>query len=176
VKIANSSQRPQWWAQPLMATNIHNLHRISDTLYRSAQPRRRNLAALAALDIQTIVSLRAFNSDRLRLDDSNIALERIRINTWSIDDDEVLRALQAIRAAQKRGPTLIHCWHGADRTGVVCAAWRMAVEGWSKDDARREMFEGGFGYHTVWRNIPAYIDHFDAAAMRKALADSTTRP
>ncbi|HEX7917405.1 hypothetical protein [Rudaea sp.] len=51
---------------------------------------------------------------------------------------------------------LIHCWHGADRTGVVCAAYRMVVQGWSKADARAEMFDGGFGYHAVWRNIPAY--------------------
>ncbi len=164
--------RPGHWAQPVLGAGMRNLHQINDQLYRSAQPRRHHHPTLDALGIRTIVSLRAFNSDRRRLDDSDIALERIRINTWSIDDDDVLCALLAIRAAQKRGPTLIHCWHGADRTGVVCAAWRMAVEGWSKDDARREMFEGGFGYHTVWRNIPAYIDRFDVEAMRKALADS----
>ena len=161
--------RPAHWAQSVVGAGIANLHRISDTLYRSAQPRSHSSSALHALGIRTIVSLRAFNSDRPRFSAAGIELVRIRINTWSIDDDEVLRALIAIRDAQRRGPTLIHCWHGADRTGVVCAAWRMAMQGWSRDDARAEMFEGGFGYHTVWRNIPEYIDRFDIEAMRQAL-------
>lgn len=154
----------------MLGAGIRNLHQINGNLYRSAQPRRLAHNAMDSLGIRTIVSLRAFNSDRLRLDDSDIALERIRINTWSIDDGEVLRALRAIRAAQQRGPTLIHCWHGADRTGVVCAVWRMVVEGWSKTEARAEMFDGGFGYHTLWRNIPQYIERFDVAAMRSALS------
>jgi protein tyrosine/serine phosphatase len=169
IRLERLSSRSAHWAQPLPGLGLENLHRISDTLYRSAQPRRRNRAALHVLGIRTIVSLRAYNSDRPRFEESGIELVRIRINTWSIDDDEVVRALSAIARAQERGPTLVHCWHGADRTGVVCAAYRMVVQGWSKADASAEMFGGGFGYHTLWRNIPAYIDRFDIDAMRRQL-------
>ena len=150
---------------------VENLHRLSDTLYRSAQPRSRNVSALAQLGIRTVVSLRAFNGDERRFADSGIALVRFRINTWDIDDAEVARALATMVESQRHGPALIHCWHGADRTGVVCAAYRMVVEGWGKAEARAEMFDGGFGYHAVWRNIPAYIDRFDIEAMRRRIAE-----
>ena len=150
---------------------VENLHRLSDTLYRSAQPRSRNVSALAQLGIRTVVSLRAFNGDERRFADSGIALVRFRINTWAIDDAEVARALATMVESQRHGPVLVHCWHGADRTGVVCAAYRMVVEGWGKAEARAEMFDGGFGYHAVWRNIPAYIDRFDIDAMRGRLKE-----
>ena len=31
-------------------------------------------------------------------------------------------------------PGLVHCMHGADRTGTLRAPYRIAVQGWSKDD------------------------------------------
>ena len=43
--------RPAHWADPLDALQVENLHRITPTLYRSAQPRIANVAALKALEI-----------------------------------------------------------------------------------------------------------------------------
>ncbi|NVM89000.1 protein tyrosine/serine phosphatase [Variovorax sp. SG517] len=168
--------RPGHWADPLDALGVENLHRITPTLYRSAQPKRSNLAALQSLGIRTVVSLRSFNDDRKVFAGSGIRLVRVPINTWSIDDAKVLRALQAIRAAEKQGPVLIHCMHGADRTGVVAAVYRMALQDWDKDSARQEMLRGGYGYHTLWRNIPRYIERLDPAAMRDALAQAPAIP
>jgi protein tyrosine phosphatase (PTP) superfamily phosphohydrolase (DUF442 family) len=165
-----AGSRPGHWADPLEATGVENLHRIAPTLYRSAQPRRADVAALQALGIRSVVSLRSFNDDaEVFRGVDGIALVRVAIDTWAIDDAKVLRALTAIDAALKRGPVLIHCLHGADRTGVVSAAYRMAVQGWSKEAAREEMLRGGYGYHTLWRNIPRYLDRFDPASMRRAL-------
>jgi protein tyrosine/serine phosphatase len=166
---AHAVPRPGHWADPLDTLQVENLHRITPTLYRSAQPRIANVAALKALGIRTIVSLRSFNDDRKVFAGSGIRLVRVPINTWSIDDTKVLRALVAIREAEKRGPVLIHCMHGADRTGVVAAVYRMAVQGWDKESARLEMLRGGYGYHTLWRNIPRYIDRLDPEKMRHAL-------
>lgn len=41
--------------------------------------------------------------------------------------------------------------HGSDRTGTMCALYRIAVQGWSKEDAIREMTAGGFGFHRIMR-------------------------
>ncbi|HSI50235.1 MAG TPA: dual specificity protein phosphatase family protein [Ideonella sp.] len=170
--------RPEDWADPLTGQPhaLANLHRLTPTLYRSAQPRRSDLPALHALGIRTVVSFRSFNSDERALAGSGIAQVRVPIDTWSIDDEKVLRALRAIRSAEQRGPVLIHCWHGADRTGVVAAAYRMALQGWDKDAARHEMFRGGYGYHTLWRNIPRFLDRLDVAALRQALLETATPP
>ncbi len=55
----------------------------------------------------------------------------------------------------------MHCLHGADRTGPMCAIYRMAVEGWSKEEAIKEMKEGNFGYHSVWKNLISYLRELD---------------
>lgn len=160
------------WAEPLPQAGIPNLHRVSPTLYRSAQPGASSAAALCALGVKTVVSLRAFNADDESLRAGGLRLVRVPINTWHIRDRHVLRALAEIRAGEQDGPVLLHCLHGADRTGVVSALYRMAVQGWDKDRARQEMFHGGYGYHTVWRNIPAYLDRVDPDAIARAVAQS----
>ncbi|HEX7637520.1 MAG TPA: tyrosine-protein phosphatase, partial [Burkholderiaceae bacterium] len=146
-----------------------NLHRLTPTLLRSAQPEAGHLPALRALGVRTIVSFRAFNPDETRLRDPGLRLLRVPINTWHIRDRHVVRALELILAAEREGPVLIHCMHGADRTGVVSALYRMVVQGWGKDEARREMLQGGFGYHTMWRNIPAYLERVRPEGIRAAL-------
>ena len=171
-----TTPRPSHWADPLDELQVENLHRITPTLYRSAQPRIANVAALKSLGIRTIVSLRSFNDDKKVFAGHDIRLVRVPINTWSIDDAKVLRALMAIREAEKQGPVLIHCMHGADRTGVIAAVYRMAVQDWDKDSARHEMLRGGYGYHTLWRNIPRYIERLDPAKMRRALAHAPVIP
>ncbi len=64
---------------------------------------------------------------------------------------------------------LIHCTHGADRTGVMIAAYRVVVQGWSKPEAEREMIRGGYGYHLVWINLPRVLRRLDVAKMRREL-------
>lgn len=42
------------------------------------------------------------------------------------------------------GPTFIHCRHGKDRTGFMCAVYRMQVQGWTFEQAKDELFAEGF--------------------------------
>ncbi|WP_208507473.1 dual specificity protein phosphatase family protein [Variovorax paradoxus] len=168
--------RPDHGADPLDALGVENLHRLTPTLYRSAQPRAKDVAALQSLGIRTVVSLRSFNDDRKVFAGHGMRLVRVPINTWDIDDAKVQRALHAILDAERHGPVLIHCMHGADRTGVVSAVYRMALQGWDKEAARQEMLRGGYGYHTLWRNIPRYIERVDPEKMRHALAQAPATP
>lgn len=162
--------RPSHWARPLPSLGIENLHCITPTLFRSAQPEHESGGVLQDLGIKTIVSLRSFNADDEEFEqDHGLKLVRVPINTWHIRDHHVIEALQAILEAEKQGGVLLHCLHGADRTGVVSAMYRMAVQNWNKDAARQEMFYGGFGYHTVWRNIPKFIARVDPSAMKAQL-------
>jgi tyrosine-protein phosphatase SIW14 len=43
-------------------------------------------------------------------------------------------------------PVLIHCKAGLHRTGIMTAIYRMEYEGWSRDDAMRELRSHGFGH------------------------------
>lgn len=58
--------------------------------------------------------------------------------------DELRAAVHLVQHLLTIGPTYIHCLHGVDRTGMVVAAYRIAVEGRSFEEARDEMFSKGF--------------------------------
>lgn len=149
------AQRPAKWATPV--NTEFNLHQIDNQLFRSAQPQAKHIDQIKALGIKTIISFRAFHSDKNLLGNTDIELINIPINTWSINDSHVIQTLNAIERAKKRGNVLIHCQHGADRTGLMSAMYRMVQQGWSKEEALKELTDGNYGYHTVWGNIPKYI-------------------
>ena len=64
------------------------------------------------------------------------------------------------------GPYLIHCQHGADRTGTMVAMYRMVIQGWPKDKAIDELVNGGYGFHPVWQNILAYLQEVDVEKIK----------
>jgi protein-tyrosine phosphatase len=56
-------------------------------------------------------------------------------------------------------PVLFHCKAGLHRTGVMGAIYRMEYNGWSRQDAMRELRAHGFGYWTANRSNP-YIEQY----------------
>lgn len=159
-----AARRPQW------ATRVGkspNLFQVTPTLFRSAQLGKDDVAELKALGIRNVVGLRAFHSDDDWLRKSGIKASRVKIYTWAVDDDNIVAALKAIRTAEKEGPVLLHCWHGADRTGLVSAMYRLLYQGWSKAQALDELQNGGYGYHALWKNIPAYLHAVDVEKIRR---------
>ena len=67
----------------------------------------------------------------------------------------------------------MHCQRGADRTGLVCAVYRVAVCGWTREEAIREMKEGGFGFNPAWENLVRYVEQVDVEKLKReaGLAD-----
>ncbi|MDR2219056.1 MAG: dual specificity protein phosphatase family protein [Methylobacillus sp.] len=165
----SATQRPEQWAQPV--PGIENLHRITPSLYRSEQFSKDDVAQLQELGIKKVISFRAFHSDKKMLAGSGIELQRIPINTWDIDDKDVIAALKALRNAERDGPVLIHCQHGADRTGLISAMYRIVYQGWSKEQALDELQNGDYGFHTIWRNITRYIKNVDVQKLREKLEE-----
>lgn len=51
--------------------------------------------------------------------------------------------LDVVRASENR-PVLVHCEQGFHRTGVLCAAYRIALGGWTLEQALAEMATLGF--------------------------------
>lgn len=176
---AAPAARPATWATPVAASpGLPNLHRVSATLYRSAQPTSEGFVFLAAkkslsgddLPIKTVVSLRAFNDDApVAPEASALQLEQIRFKTWHPEDEDVVKFLR-IATTPSMQPVLVHCQHGADRTGTMVAIYRIAYQGWSKAQAKEEMVKGGFGYHPIWKNLLRYIDRLDVEAIKKQVA------
>lgn len=157
-------ERNAEWATPL--PHVSNLHQVTPVLFRSAKLDSADVAQLQALGVKTVISLRSFHSDTQVLDGSGIRAVRIPINTWAIRDKHVIETMRSIRAAEQQGPVLLHCLHGADRTGMMAAMYRMLYQGWPREKAIDELKNGGYGYHAVWKNIESYLKRVDVAALR----------
>lgn len=166
--VSAADERPATWAQPVANDAVQNLFQVAPNIYRCAQPDAAGMQALEALGVKRIIELRNFHSDKDEINGTALIAEDVGINTWALEDEDVIRVLRILKDPSK-GPFLIHCLHGADRTGTMCAMYRMVVQGWSKDDAIREMTEGGFGYHAVWTNLIRYLRNVDVERIRKAV-------
>lgn len=86
---------------------------------------------------------------------------------WHPEDKEAVRFLKTVTDKSKT-PVFVHCQRGADRTGVMCAIYRIVVQDWSKQQAIEEMTKGGFGFHTAWVNLIEYIKDLDIEKIKQA--------
>lgn len=173
-------ERPAHWAQPVANAplGLFNVYQVSPTLFRSAQPplsgavtlQQNQALVLNGQTIKTLINLRAVHdeADDLLVNQSQLNYHHIRFNTWHVEDGDVVRFLKAATDPVQQ-PILLHCKHGADRTGMMVAIYRIVVQGWDKKTAIAEMKQGGFGYHTIWSNLERYIMSLDVEAIKKQL-------
>jgi protein tyrosine phosphatase (PTP) superfamily phosphohydrolase (DUF442 family) len=166
--------RPAGWAVPLDRPGLPNLHKVSDTLYRGAQPEDGGWAELKEMGIRTVVNLRLTRSDREDTERHGLGYARIRMEAWDVDEDELVEFLRFVQNPANQ-PVFVHCNHGADRTGLACAVYRVALQGWSPTDAAREMQDGGYGFHHIWTHLPDYIEQMDADRLRAGAGLETER-
>ena len=144
--------RPQDWGS--LVSQTHNFYQISNDVYRSEQPDTAMISELKNHQIRTIINLRAKDADSLVFKNENFNLVHIPINTWAIDRQDLLEVMQHIKIAKQNDQrVLLHCYHGSDRTGASVAMYRIIFENWAIDDAVKEMKQGGYGYHIIWKNI-----------------------
>ena len=170
ASVAEASEpvvdRPASWAQPVKLDGVPNLHKVSDTLYRSAQPTALGMKNLKQMGIKTVVNLRSFHSDRKEIGSTGLGYEHIYMKAWHPEREDIVRFLK-IATDPKRTPVLVHCLHGADRTGTMSAIYRIAVQGWSKEAAVREMTEGGYNFHTLFGNLPKWIKGLEIESIKR---------
>ncbi len=167
--FAEPRLRPEVWAKPIIGTELDNLYSVDEGVFRSEQPHEKDMKDLMSLGIKEILSLREFHGDKDDITDDHFTLHRIKIDTGDITEEQVIKALRIIK--DRKGPILIHCWHGSDRTGTTIAAYRIIFNNWSKEQAIDEMANGGFGYHArVYPELVRFVENLDVDHVKKALS------
>jgi protein tyrosine/serine phosphatase len=162
---ARVRERPADWAVPVKAAYLENFYQVDKKLYRCAQPSRNGFKEAKRLGITDILNLRDPHSGSAGAARLGLNLHTVKMDARGISEPEIVQALRIIHEAP--GPVLVHCWHGSDRTGAVCAMYRIVFNGWSKEEAIVELVEGGFGYHKMYANIIRLIQHIDAQRVRE---------
>ncbi len=149
-------------------------------LWRGETPTRADAQWLIAHGLRTVISLQldvrgSFES--VHLDPGvvgSVTYFRVRdfmatqVLTHRHLDDHVAEVLAIIQEAPK--PVLISCRAGVDRTGVIAAAYRVLVDGKSRDQAIREMD----GFHSPWDPLNnRYVRSITGARKARILIDLT---
>ncbi len=165
TEINTPSRNPKW-AALVEKPGLPNFHKVNNDLYRGAQPSAEGMQELKKLGITTVLNLRSMHSDRDELGDTGLAYIHIRMMTWHPKEESLVRFLQIV-TDKTRTPVFVHCLHGADRTGVMIATYRLVVEGWTKEEAIEEMTKGGFGFHSFWFSLVPFLENLDVEDIRK---------
>jgi len=158
--------RPADWAVKLERPGLSNFYRVSTNLYRGAQPTPEGMAQLRAMGVKTILNLRSFHSDKGLVSSGEFKLARLHMKPWHAEDEDIVTFLKVVTDTNNL-PVFVHCQRGADRTGTVCAIYRVVVCGWSKEAAIQEMTNGGFKFNPDWQNLVNYINRVDVDALKK---------
>ncbi len=164
---ASSALTQHTYAEKLQTRGIHNAGKISEFLFRGAQPREEGFSELKKLGVTTIVDLRGENRHEIDWERSKaIALGmrfvNIPVSGWSPpSNQQVVQFLSLFRDASKP-KVFVHCRFGDDRTGVFVATHRMTFEKWSPEQAIEEMYF--FGFNGFWHPaMKAFIRNFPAS-------------
>ena len=153
---------------------LPNFHKVSDKLYRGAQPSKEGIKKLAELGIKTIVNLRGEDentrAEQKEAEAAGIAYFAISMPGLSRPTDEMVARAMAVIDAPENGPVFVHCKRGSDRTGTIVAVYRMSHEGWTGDRAISEAKSHGMSWMEF--GMRDYISDY-YARQSKARVEST---
>jgi protein tyrosine/serine phosphatase len=128
---------------------ILNFGKISEKLYRGAEPDATAITNLSQLGIKAIIDLRigdeVWSKEATEAQAAGILYTNIPLHGVGRPADDQIR--QVLSLLEKMpGPVFIHCRHGCDRTGTVVACYRIQHDQWSNDAAMKEALHYGISY------------------------------
>jgi tyrosine-protein phosphatase SIW14 len=129
-------------------------------LYRGGQPKPAGLDGLAKMGVNIVVDVRLSGRDKERKEVTKRGMQFVGMPWHCLvpRDDTFARFLKLVRDNPGK-KIFVHCRYGDDRTGMMIATYRMAVEGWTAEEARREMNQ--YGYKPmVCPSLIRYEKHF----------------
>ena len=127
---------------------LPNFGEVTPVLFRGAQPSPDGLKALAKMGVRIVVDARGDRADSEGKIVNQLGMRYVAI-PWRCpfpNDDVFVKFLKVLRDHPDQ-KVFVHCRLGDDRTGMMVAAYRMAMEAWTADEALHEM--QAFGFSTV---------------------------
>jgi protein tyrosine/serine phosphatase len=130
---------------------LDNVGRISPCVYRGKQPTREGYQTLKTMGIRTVINFRANHGERKEVEGAGMRYLEFPLSMKNGIRREKLKEIINAMSDPLNQPVYVHCALGQDRTGVVVAAYRMDVNGWSFEDAEKEM--QSFGFNDTWIHL-----------------------
>ena len=153
-------------AKMIPVNGIAKFGEVSPQLYRGAQPSSEGLGYLASMGVEIIVNLRPGEHPDEEQEATRLGMRYVSIpwHCYHPEDEAIANFLHVLRENPNK-KIFVHCELGSDRTGMSIAAYRMSVQGWSAEEAMKEMHAYGFSgsHHLTCRGLAEYERSFPSA-------------
>jgi tyrosine-protein phosphatase SIW14 len=136
--------------KPTGATSIQNFGKVNQNYYRGSQPTEAEIGQLKAMGIKSVIDLRKDNQpeERSWVEGSGMRYFNIPLKSSEAAADEKTNHFLQLVNDPQNWPVFVHCKGGRHRTGALTAVYRITHDGWTAEEAFREMkeyeFEHGF--------------------------------
>ena|SRR5687767_1439192 len=171
------------FATPVRTQDDHrealpNFYKVNDTLYRGGQPKPGGWDLLRQLGIKTVINLRDADTNA-EVEEEDVLSAGLQyfnfpFERWGRPEDREMELVLSIINDPANQPVFIHCQHGADRTGVVIAVYRLSHDGWTSRRARDEAKR--FGLKPWQLGMKDYIQDYEKRkTARPTLAEINDR-
>jgi tyrosine-protein phosphatase SIW14 len=146
----------------LSQKGVPNFGEVTPNLYRGGLLNGGGIKALKKLGIDVIVDTHANDASEEK-DVQNLGMKYVAI-PWHCPrpHDEVFAKFLKVIHDNKGKRIFVHCRLGDDRTGMMVAAYRIAEQGWTADEAMTEMRSFGFtrSHHLICPSLARYEKEF----------------
>lgn len=135
-----------------VAPKVENFKQVNDDLYRGGLPTEADLSTLHRMGVKTDIDLMGapkqevsqVNAEREAAAKAGVKFVSIPLPPWGeVPRDMVQQFLDTV-SDPKNQPVYVHCFHGRDRTGTMVAAYRIAFDHYTGEQALAEMQTFGF--------------------------------
>lgn len=145
-----------------------NFHRISDRMWRSAQPAPYQIRRMARAGLKSVVNLRggqSYGSLPLEIEaceENGLHFENFVLRSRDVPSVEDIHSVIAL-FERLEYPVLFHCKSGADRAGMMSALFLALHEGQPVAEARKQL-SPAFGHirHGKTGVLDAFFDAYEA--------------
>ena len=134
------------------------IKRLSNQLYRGPRPETvEALKELMDIGIKKIINLQSGFHEKMNDDYyenkqlDELGMKEINLQCSDFTPPKAWQVDRVLKEIAEGGPVYIHCLHGKDRTGFMCAVYRMQVQGWTYEEAKAEYYrEGLHKFPYIW--------------------------
>jgi protein tyrosine phosphatase (PTP) superfamily phosphohydrolase (DUF442 family) len=142
---------------------LPNLGEVTPGLYRGALPTAEGIETLQKMGINIVVDMRDGEHKTEEETVSQRGMQYVALPSVCYGPkDETFAQFLAVVRENPGKKIFVHCRLGVDRTGMAVASYRMAQQGWSADEAMKEMQVFGFSnaHHLMCPGLAAYEKSF----------------
>lgn len=133
---------------------------IPGQIYRGGAPDQEGIESLATFGVQLDLDLDnnpfAFSDEAEWTAEVGLPLVHEPMSALRRPKDAQVERILEMMNDPANQPVFVHCEQGQDRTGVIVGLYRVLYQGWTPEDAYREM--RSFGFRTYLLGLKHYFE------------------